>query len=381
MLYLDNAATSYRKPAEVYLAMAKNSIEYSMNAGRGGHRLSIKGEEALLDSAEKLCGLFHINNPSRIAFTMNATYALNMAINGIMQTGGHMITTSMDHNSVLRPAHAHGDYTVIQADETGLVHAEDIEAAIRPDTRLIAMTHVSNVCGTIRPVRTVGMIARKHGVLFLLDAAQSAGCIDIDVNDMHVDMLAFSGHKGLMGPLGTGGLYVHENVPLSPVIRGGTGSRSESLVQPDDMPDMLQSGTMNTPAVLSLASAVGYIQRQTPYAIGERERCLAADFISNIENMDGVKLYGLKNGAGRNGTVAFNINGMESQEIADLLSERYNIAVRGGWHCAYKAHETIGSADSGAVRASFGAFNHKRDVLKITDAVWNIVKNKNYITG
>lgn len=381
MLYLDNAATSYRKPAEVYWAMAKNTIEYSVNAGRGGHKLSIKGQTALLDSAEQLCELFHITNPSRIAFTQNATYALNMAIGGLMQSGGHIITTSMDHNSVLRPSYSHGNYTIVPADPSGLVHIEEIENAIRPDTRLIAMTHVSNVCGTVQPVRAVGNLTRRRGIFFLLDAAQSAGCMDIDVDDMNVDLLAFSGHKGLLGPLGTGGLYVRETVPLRPIIQGGTGSQSEDLVQPDVMPDMLQSGTINTPAILSLASAVKYIQKQTPYAIGERERCLASEFISRIENMPNITVYGLKHGAGRNGTVAFNISKIDSASVAEILNDRYHIAVRGGWHCAYQAHETIGSAQSGAVRVSFGAFNKERDVMRITDAVWDIVQNKNYILG
>lgn len=381
MLYLDNAATSYRKPAEVYWAMAKNTIEYSVNAGRGGHRLSVKGEEALLDSAEEIGDLFHISNPSRIAFTQNATYALNMAIGGVMQSGGHMIVTSMDHNSVLRPACAYGNYTVVEADETGLVHVEDVENALREDTRLIAMTHVSNVCGTVQPVRAVGKLARQHGAFFLLDAAQSAGCMDIDADDMYIDLLAFSGHKGLLGPLGTGGLYVREDVPLYPIIRGGTGSQSESLEQPFVMPDMLQSGTMNTPAIAALGSAIKYIRKRTPYAIGEKERCLAAEFIAQIENMPAVSVYGLKKGAGRNGTVAFNIGKTESTEVAEILNEKYNIAVRGGWHCAYKAHESIGTKENGAVRVSFGAFNRERDVPRIVDAVWDIVRNRNYIMG
>lgn len=380
MLYLDNAATSYKKPWEVYQAMAQYTISHSVNAGRGGHYLSIKGAEGIMDAAESVCELFHIQNPSRLAFTNNATTALNMAISGVLHTGGHIITTSMDHNSVLRPTHAYGNYTIVPADSTGLVHAEDIEKAIRPDTRLIAMTHVSNVCGTIQPVRTVGRLAKEHNLIFLLDAAQSAGCLNIDVDDMYVDLLAFSGHKGLLGPLGTGGLYVRENIPVYPLIQGGTGSQSESLYQPAVMPDMLQSGTMNTPAIMALGKAVEYIKKQTAYAIGERERCLAAALIERLANMDGITIYGLARGANRNGTVAFNIAGLDSNSTAQLLNDNYEIAVRGGWHCAYKAHETIGSAESGAVRASFGAFSKEKDVIRLSDAVWNIIKNRAFIT-
>lgn len=373
MIYLDNAATTYKKPIMTYEAMARYTITTSVNAGRGGHYLSLKGAEGIMDTEDQIAELFNIKNSTRIAFTQNATYALNMAIMGTVQKGEHVIVTSMDHNSVLRPVNAKFEYTVVNADSKGLVHLEDIKKAVKPNTRLIAMTHISNVCGTIQPVYEIGAYAKSKNILFLLDAAQSAGCVDIDAQAMNLDMIAFSGHKGLMGPLGTGGLYVKENVNIRPVIFGGTGSNSESLAQPNFMPDALQSGTMNTPAIMALGKSIEYIKKHSVYSIGEKERYLAIRLIEKLKNMPGVVVYGLPNGPGRNGTVAFNINNIESSTVAENLNDNYEIAVRGGWHCAYLAHKTLGSEKTGAVRASFGFFNKEKDADLLADALWKII--------
>lgn len=374
LLYLDNAATSYKKPFDVYESMCVSTITKSVNAGRGGHKLSIKGAEGIMNASESVASLFNIKDPTRIAFTQNATYALNMAIGGVVEKKDHVVLTSMEHNSVLRPVNALCEYTIVWADKNGLVNANDIENAIKPNTKLIAMTHASNVCGTIQPVHAVGRIAKRYKIPFLLDAAQSAGSIDIDVDNMQIDMMAFSGHKGLLGPLGTGGLYVREGVNIKPTIFGGTGSNSESMLQPDFMPDMLHSGTLNTPAIITLGKAVEYIKKQTPVAIGDRERFLASMFIERLKNMDTAVVYGFEKGANRNGSVAFNIGEMDSGEVSEILGTEYEIATRGGWHCAYMAHKTIGSEKTGAVRASFGAFNKESDVKKIADSVWDIIK-------
>ena len=374
MLYLDNAATSYRKPASVYWSMLKNTWKNSVNAGHGGHAYSIRGAVEILKTSEKLADLFHIQAPEQIAYTQNATYALNMAIGGLLKNGGHAVVTQMEHNSVLRPVYFYGNYTLVQADRLGRVSPADIEAAIRPDTALIVCTHISNVCGTVQPIAEIGQIAQDHGIPFLLDAAQSAGCAEIDVEKMHIDMLAFSGHKGLLSPLGTGGLYVGEKVHLEPVLFGGTGSYSESLIQPHIMPDMLQCGTLNTPAIMALGAGVNYIQKMTPSGIGEKERHLAQQFINEICNISNIIVYGLTDGQERNGTVAFNIRNRDSVETAQELNDQYQICVRGGWHCAYYAHTAIGSEKQGAVRASFGAFDNMRAVEKIVDAVNRIAK-------
>lgn len=374
MLYLDNAATSFKKPVCVYRDMLLNTLYLSANAGRGGHKLSVKAAERTMQTAESIAELFNIENPMQIAFMQNATYALNTAIAGVAKNG-HIIVTSMEHNSVLRPAAAYCKYTLVKADRYGFVSADDIERAIRHDTRLIVCTHISNVCGSIQPIEEIGKIAKKHSIPFLVDAAQSAGTADIDVNKMNISLLAFSGHKGLMGPLGTGGLYVKDGLDISPIISGGTGSASESLAQPDFMPDMLQSGTLNTPAIAALGAGVKFILKQTPSAILAHERYLALKVIGELKNMDGITLYGTCDAQRRNGTLSFNISGADSGEVSGILNDRYSIAVRGGWHCAYPAHKTLGSEKGGSVRVSFGYFNTEKEARVFVDAVHGVLKD------
>lgn len=371
MLYLDNAATSFNKPAGVYTSMLKNTMMNSANAGRGGHELSIRAAKGIYETSEALCRLFNIESPEQIAYTQNATYALNMGILGVMTKDSHAVITQMEHNSVLRPVHCTCKYTIVKADKNGYVRAEDIESAIRPDTKMIIMTHASNVCGTMLPIEKVSKLAKMHNLIFMVDAAQSAGCIPIDVQKTGIDLMAFSGHKGLMSPMGVGGLYVREGIFLKPVITGGTGSMSESIVQPDYMPDMLQSGTLNAPAIIAAKEAVDIIIRDTPKAIGEMEYEMAVRLIEKLKNMKGVTVYGLEKGD-RNGTVAFNVDGLDSVRTAEILNDEFKICTRGGWHCAYPAHEAIGTEKSGAVRASFGYFNTKRDADKLAYAVYRI---------
>ncbi|MCX7715374.1 MAG: aminotransferase class V-fold PLP-dependent enzyme, partial [Clostridia bacterium] len=371
VLYLDNAATTYHKPIRVYRDILLYSMFLSANAGRGGHFLSIRAAEKIMETAEELAELFHIEDASRIAFTQNATYALNLAIRGVGD-GGHIVATCMDHNSVLRPAFSFCKCTIVEANEYGIVDAEAVRRAIRHNTRLIVCTHVSNVCGSIQPIRKIGKIAAESGIPFLVDAAQSAGCLEIDVKKDNIDLLAFSGHKGLMGPLGTGGLYVSDKIKLMPPVAGGTGSQSESLIQPNVMPDMLQSGTLNTPAIAALASGIQFVKKETVRAILEHERYFAWRVMSELKNMKEITVYGPCNMEMRNGTVCFNIDGMDSGEVAEKLNNDYKIAVRGGWHCAYLAHKALGTQKSGAVRVSFGIFNKNKDISRLVDAVRKI---------
>lgn len=375
MIYLDNPATSMRKPAIVYQMMYKNTVNNSVNAGRGGHWASVRGAAGIAEAQEELAELFNITNPERIAFTQNATYALNMAIGGLLTRSDHVIITSMEHNSVLRPVHRLCSYTMVEANEFGEVNPADIENAIRSNTKLIATTHASNVCGTIMPVREIGEICRRHNIPYLLDTAQTAGILPIDAEDMNISLLAFSGHKGLMGPLGTGGLYVREGIKLEPLIVGGTGTESQNKYQPENMPDMLHSGTLNTPAIMTLSSAVKYIKGVGMEGIEKKEKALAEGLFEGLKNIDGVKVYGLA-GGNRNGTVAFNIGEMDSQEAADILNRKFNIAVRGGYHCSYIAHQTIGSEKTGAVRAGFGAFSTKNESDALLSAVNRIAHNR-----
>ncbi|MBS7298875.1 MAG: aminotransferase class V-fold PLP-dependent enzyme [Eubacteriales bacterium] len=376
MIYLDNAATSLIKPPSVIRSMNENTLRNSVNAGRGGHIFSRRGAAIIAETADALAHLFNISNPERIAFTSNATLALNMAILGTGAGGGHIIVTSMEHNSVLRPVNLLGNYTMVQADSEGFIDPDDLKKAIKPDTVLIICTHASNVSGSIEPIAEIGKIAREHNLLFLVDAAQSAGVLDIDTESMMIDLLAFSGHKGLLGPLGTGGLYVGERARLTPFITGGTGSSSERLVQPDYMPDMLHSGTLNTPAIAALGTAVKFIKKTGTDRIHHEELSLAKELISHIEKIEGVQIIGTKDMKKRNGTVSFTIDGMDSQAVAELLSDKYGIAVRGGWHCAYQAHKTLGTAEAGVVRASFGIFNKKSDAISLANAVREITLYK-----
>lgn len=371
MIYLDNAATSAVKPFVVHLRHFYESIFTSVNAGRGAHRKSIRALNGINKTAEKISNLFNIDNPSSIAFLPNATYALNLAISGVVNQGEHIITTEMDHNSVLRPTAQKGNYTIVKADKNGYVHPKSIEEAITPQTKLIVCTHISNVCGSIQPVEKISQIAKKHNVLFLLDASQSAGCVTVDAQKIGADMIAFSGHKGLLGPLGTGGLYVSDTVKLNPVISGGTGSLSESIVQPDFMPDMLQSGTLNTPGIIALGTAIDCL-----LPIDEthrREKQMAKRFIDDILNMKNTTVYGTKTGD-RNGTVSFNIDGIDPAVVEEQLDREYNIIVRAGYHCSPLAHKALGSYPKGSVRVSFGYFNNDYDRMAITDAIYRISK-------
>ena len=368
MLYLDNAATTFRKPFSVYASLVWNTVFKSVNAGRGGHKLSVKGTEAIVEAQDEISALFNIKNPQNIAFTMNATYALNMVMLGVLHGGGHSVVTEMEHNSVLRPAHRLGNYTVVKADKSGYVSPDDVKEAIKEDTKLIVCTHASNVCGTIQSAEEIGKIAKENNILFLVDAAQTAGCVEVDAEKMGADFLAFSGHKGLMGPLGTGGVYVRDPSTVDAIITGGTGSSSESLIQPLFMPDMLQSGTQNTPAIKALCEGVKFVKKHGAEAIGEKERYLAHKMEDELMNMGGVKIYGRRH---RIGTTAFNVEGLTSSEVAQSLSEKF--ALRAGYHCAALAHAALGTK-GGTVRFAPSVFNTEAEVMKLVYYV-KILKN------
>lgn len=373
MIYLDNAATSIRKPAGVYKELFKNTLFSSFNAGRGMYKKSIDAVLNVMDTRESIAQLFNVQDPMQIAFTQNATYALNFLISGFLKPEDHVVITGVEHNSVLRPVHRHQNYTIVKADKKGNVRSSDIEKAFLDNTKLVISTHASNVSGSIEPIAKIAEAAKKHNVRFLVDAAQTAGIVDIDVKKMNIDMLAFSGHKGLMGPLGTGGLYVSKKIELNPMIVGGTGSMSESLTQPAIMPDMLQSGTQNTPAIIALKKGVDFVKEHRG-EIFEKEKAFAVEFIDGLLNIKGVTVYG-NVAINRNGTVAFNIEKKDCIEVASCLEEEYNILVRSGFHCSPLAHRSLGTEKTGCVRASFGFFNTSNDVKKAIFAI-NRICNK-----
>lgn len=366
MLYLDNAATTRRKPAAVYAAMLRYALLSGGNAGRGLNRLSLGGIRAVIAAQEAAAELFNIDNESNIIFTQNATYALNMAILGSLSAGDSIAVSAMDHNSVLRPATLHGRYTVARADGTGYISPLAYRRALNEKTRLAVCTHVSNVCGTAQPAGELAKAAHTRGAAFLLDASQSAGSMDIDARALDVDMLACPGHKGLMGPMGTGLLYVRDPERLRAVIVGGTGSESESLLQPETMPDKFHSGTLNIPAIAGLREGIRFVLREGAENIGRHEKTLADALRNELMNMKGITVYGRPD----TGIVLFNAAGLESGDCAAALGD--DIIVRAGYHCAPLAHKALGTDTGGAVRVSFGYFNTKNDVKRLADRIYKI---------
>ncbi len=375
MVYLDNGATSFKKPDTVFRAVTEAMYKNSANPGRGGHSLSVMAGEMVYNARESLAKLFKIANPERVVFCKNTTEALNFGIKGVMSRGGHVITTSMEHNSVIRPIKALEKtpgvaYSILSADKNGNLDLEKLEKLIKPQTRLFVMTNASNVCGNVYDIRKASEICRRKNVLFMVDAAQSAGSIEIDAE--LVDLLAFPGHKGLMGPMGTGGLYVKEGVKILPITEGGTGSVSESLSQPDFFPDILESGTLNVPGIAGLGAAADFIQRVGADEIGYHEKRLLTQFEEKLKNMNGIKIYGNDT---RHNICAMNIEGADCVEVATKLNDEYGICVRAGLHCAILAHKSLKTENTGCVRFSFGYFNTPKEIEYALDAVYKISKD------
>lgn len=376
MIYLDNAATSYPKPEKVYDAVLDHMKNFGANPGRSGHQLALQAGRGIFKTRELIAKLFNIENPMQVVFTCNATDSLNLAIKGVLKEGDHVITSSMEHNSVLRPIkslESKGiENTIIQCDSDGFINTEDIKNAIRSNTKMIALTHGSNVTGTIMPIKEVGKIAKEANILFLVDGAQTGGIYDIDVNEMNIDLLALPGHKGLMGPQGTGFLYIRENLNVMHFKEGGTGSKSEELTQPQMMPDRYESGTANAPGISGLGAGIEFILREGLEKIRNHEKELTQYFIDELKKIELVKIYGPKDAEKQGAVVSINIGSEDSSEIAYILDSAFNIAVRSGLHCAPLAHKTIGSFEQGTVRFGIGYFNTKEDIDKAIVAIKEI---------
>lgn len=375
MIYLDNAATSYPKPRGMVAAMEECILKYCGNPGRSGHSMSMKTGEEVYHARRKIASLFGIKQPERLVFTQNTTEALNMGLKGVLQSGDNVITTTMEHNSVLRPLKAlekRGvSQSVIRADREGYIKASEIEKAIRKDTKLIAITAASNVTGTRMPIEEIGELARRRGILFLVDGAQGAGSMAIDVEKMHIDMLAFPGHKGLLGPQGTGALYVSPEIRLKHIMEGGTGTDSKSRFQPCEFPEGYEAGTINAPAIIGLGYSAEFVEKIGPEVIGKYEEELIGWLDERLDEMDFVKRYG-PDACRKTGISLINIRGVGAEEVTSILSSKYGIAVRGGYHCAGLAHKTIGTWDEGAIRISVGPFNTRKDMEKLADAIREI---------
>lgn len=375
MIYLDYAATSWPKPKEVLRAMT-DFMEYSGgNPGRSGHRLSISAARIVFSAREAVAEFFGASDPMRVIFTANVTQALNLAICGLLKPGNHVVTSSIEHNSVMRPLRALEkkgiQLTVVQCEADGRLNIEAMRAAITPGTRLVVVTHASNVMGTILPVKEIAAIAHQAGALFLVDCAQTAGAIPLDQVALGIDLLAFTGHKGLHGPTGTGGLVIGEQVDpmeLQPMIRGGTGSRSEYEEQPDFLPDKYESGTVNSVGLAGLGAGVRWIQSIGVESILMREEELAGLLISGLENIPGVTVYGTSNPTERMAVISCKIAGQTVSEVGMRLDDEFGILCRVGLHCAPSAHKTIGTFPEGTVRLAPGIFTSPEDIRAVIAA-------------
>ena len=378
MVYFDNAATSFPKPEIVYDSIMDAMKNYGANPGRSGHKLAMKASRGIYEARENLADLLGVKNPMNIILLFNATEALNTATKGLLKKGDHVITSSMEHNSLLRPLkylESLGvETTIVKANGQGMVDPLDIDKSIKDNTKLIATTHISNLTGTILPIEEIAKIANKNQIKYLVDGSQSVGVYDIFPEEMGIDLLAFPGHKGLLGPQGTAGLYIKEGLKLETQMHGGTGSASHSMIQPDINPDKFESGTGNAPGIIGLGNGIRYIIERTTKNIREYEEDLTRHFMEEAGKIEGIKIYGPSDIKDHAGVVALNIKDADSSEVSYILDEEYDIYVRPGLHCAPLAHETIGTIDQGAVRFSFGIFNTHDEIEYSIKALKDIAK-------
>jgi cysteine desulfurase family protein len=375
VIYLDYAATSWPKPKEVFRAMTDFMECSGGNPGRSGHSLSISAARIVFSAREAVAEFFHAPDPTRVIFTANVTQALNLAICGLLKPGDHVVTSSIEHNSVMRPLRAlekEGiQLTVVQCELDGRLNLEAMRAAVTPGTRLVVVTHASNVIGTILPIKEIAAITHQAGALFLVDCAQTAGAIPLDQPALGIDLLAFTGHKGLHGPTGTGGLVIGEQVDtleLQPLVRGGTGSRSEYEEQPDMLPDKYESGTANSVGIAGLGAGIRWIQSIGVESIVRREEELAGLLISGLENIPGITLYGTSDPTERTAVISCRIAGQTVSEVGLRLDEEFGILCRVGLHCAPSAHKTIGTFPEGTIRLAPGIFTSPDDIRAVIAA-------------
>ena len=378
MIYLDNAATSFPKPRGVIDTVTRYLNEIGGNPGRAAHASAREASKLVDRTRRLLASLLGNVDPSRIIFAPSTTVALNLAIKGLLRSGDHVLATSMEHNSVLRPlnglARLGVTHSLIPCSSSGELDPADILPLIQPQTRLIALVHASNVTGNLIPVGEVGKIARERGILLLVDAAQTIGKIAIDPEKLFVDLLAGPGHKGLLGPMGTGFLYVKPGLELEPLWEGGTGTQSESLKQPETWPERFESGTCNAPGLAGLAEGIAEVQQLGFEAIATHERRLVEVLLEGLSQFPQIIIYGPRDRRSCTGTLSFNVQELDCSEVAHILDTAYAIAVRSGLHCAPAAHRTIGTFPHGAVRVSVGPYNTEDEIHTFVKAIAEIVE-------
>ena len=380
-IYLDNASTSFPKAPTVATAMSDYITNRGININRGSYALAYDVEDIIYTTRQRLNTLFNGHDPSHVIFTQNVTMSLNMVIKGLLKAGNHVLVSSMEHNAVMRPLTQLLDkditFDTIPCDSTGSIQMKSIEPLIRPNTVALIINHASNVCGTIQPLESIGPICKAHNLQFIVDAAQTAGVIPIDVKACHIDALCFTGHKGLLGPQGIGGIILTKEMAqnLTPLIAGGTGSFSHLETMPTHMPDAFEAGTLNLPGIIGLNEGLSYIESQGMENIHNHELALTQAFLEGLQSIDVVNIVGKQDIQDRTAVVSITIDSMDPASIAYELESTYHIMTRVGLHCAPRAHQTLGTYPEGTVRFSFGYANTHEDVVSALSALHRILKN------
>ena len=380
-IYLDNASTSFPKAPTVATAMSDYITNRGININRGSYALAYDVEDIIYTTRQRLNTLFNGHDPSHVIFTQNVTMSLNMVIKGLLKAGDHVLVSSMEHNAVMRPLTQLRDkgitFDIIPCDKMGSIQLESMDSLIRPNTVALIINHASNVCGTIQPLESIGPICKAHNLQFIVDAAQTAGVIPIDVKACHIDALCFTGHKGLLGPQGIGGIILTKEMAqtLTPLIAGGTGSFSHLETLPTHMPDAFESGTLNLPGIIGLNEGLAYIESQGMENIHNHELALTQAFLEGLQSIDVVNIVGKQDIQDRTAVVSITIDSMDPASIAYELESTYHIMTRVGLHCAPRAHQTLGTYPEGTVRFSFGYANTHEDVVSALSALHRILKN------
>ena len=377
MIYFDNAATTLHKPHEVIEAVV-HAMTTAGNASRGTHTGSLAASRTVYETRKKIADFFHCSRADHVIFTSNSTEALNIAICGTLGKGDHIISTDLEHNSVLRPLYhleeQGASLTFLSANKKGCIDYDDFKRSIKPNTKAIVCTHASNLTGNVLDIERIGRIAKAHNLLFIVDASQSAGCIEINMETMNIDILCFTGHKGLLGPQGTGGLCIHESVEIRPFKHGGSGIHSYEKGQPQAYPARLEAGTLNSHGIAGLCAAINYINTITIPVIAKKEQELLWHFYKGICNIPEIHIYGDFDTKERAAILSLNIEGYDSGTVSDLLSQEYDIATRPGAHCAPRMHQALGTTGTGAVRFSFSSFNTMEEVETAIQALKELVE-------
>lgn len=381
-IYMDNAATSFPKAPGVGAALMNYIENIGINVKRGTYGSAFSAGEVIFETRELLCELFNFDNPDNVIFTMNITQSMNYLIKGILKPGDHCILSSMEHNAVMRPLSQlvlQGiEYSKVPCDELGRLETEEIRKYIKPNTKAVIMTHASNVSGTVLPLYQVGRLCKEYQLIFVIDSAQTAGVFDIDYRRLHADAIAFTGHKGLLGPQGIGGFLISQELAntMESIICGGTGSASESEVQPSYMPDKFESGTMNLPGIFGLHTALTYLMKTGIKSIRHKEMTLTNQFLEGVLNMKDIRVVGIPQIQGRTAVVSLDFIQADNGEVAYILDKEYGIMTRCGLHCAPSAHKTLGTFPNGTIRCSFSHFHTAEEVRYVIDSIHKITKRE-----